>query len=418
MAESTSTATGVADKSYSPSFQNEEPSLVSGLVQHELVPASTQVRILSLIDATGSATIGDIIADLPDHPDPVGAIIVMERLNIVVLEIKGVLDANTIVRRAPDMDPDADPSPSGGGSDGKARPAASGDDAETIPASIERLAVNPFSAAVFAGTGADRREFARAGALRCPGVYILMNGTSAYVGMGTDLGSRVAGGQQPIENIETIVAIADANDLLTPEDARAIERILWSRVHASGERALVNGVPDGHGVDPERYDHLQAFVGQACLALRHRRLLFTSGSARAVLAGARGEPGRIGALRSFNNIPDGEIVEMEFGNGLVALAAKQAENHWLLLRGSDVRIETAASANASVRYLRSAWLHSGLLAAAPDGKSYTVMRDLIFPSGSAVAQFCCGSKGRGLASWVPIDPDGGYDPDTPALIAS
>lgn len=417
MAKSTSTATGVADKSYSPSFQHEAPSLVDGRVQHELVPVSAQVRILSLIDATGSATIGDIIADLPDHPDPVGAVIVMERLNIVVLEIKGVLDANSIVRRAHDPDPEIDPDPSGSGC-GEKVPSGEADNGNELPSGIKALVVNPFSPVVVVGSGSERRAFVRADTLRRPGIYVLMNGTSAYVGMGTDLGARIAGGQQPIDGVETIIAITDANDTLTPEDARAIERILWSRVHASGERALVNGVPDGHGVDPERYDHLQVFVGEACLALRHQGVLFTGGSIRALMAGPRGEPGRIGALRPFNDIPEGEIVEMAFGDGLVALAAKQAENRWLLLRGSDVRIGTAASANASVRYLRSAWLHSGLLAVSPDGKSYTVMRDLIFPSGSAAAQFCCGSKGRGLSAWMPIDPDGGYDPDTPALIAS
>ncbi|WMT87471.1 hypothetical protein NO932_02370 [Pelagibacterium sp. 26DY04] len=61
---------------------------------------------------------------------------------------------------------------------------------------------------------------------------------------------------------------------------------------------------------------------------------------------------------------------------------------------------------------------SWLLAVSLGGKSYTVMRDLLFPSGIAVAQVCCGSKGRGLSAWMPIAPDGGYDPDTPALIAS
>jgi hypothetical protein len=87
------------------------------------------------------------------------------------------------------------------------------------------------------------------------------------------------------------------------------------------------------------------------------------------------------------------------------------------LRGSDVRIETVATAGAGARFQRSAWLHSGLLDIASDGMSYVVTRDIAFSSGSAVAHFCSGSKGKGLAGWRPIDPDGGYDPETPALIA-
>jgi len=83
-----------------------------------------------------------------------------------------------------------------------------------------------------------------------------------------------------------------------------------------------------------------------------------------------------------------------------------------------VRIDTVASANATTRYLRAAWLHTGLLEVAPDGRSLVVTRDLVFHSGSAVAQFCTGSKGRTLESWKPIAPDGGYDPETQALVAA
>lgn len=89
-----------------------------------------------------------------------------------------------------------------------------------------------------------------------------------------------------------------------------------------------------------------------------------------------------------------------------------------MLRGSEVRAETVSSANATARYLRSAWLHSGVLDGSADGRSYVVKSDLVFSSGSAVAHFCCGSKSKGLSGWQPIDPDGGYDPETPALIAS
>jgi hypothetical protein len=119
----------------------------------------------------------------------------------------------------------------------------------------------------------------------------------------------------------------------------------------------------------------------------------------------------------MNDVPEGEILELTFNDGHVALAAKQAEDRWLLLRGSDIRIETVATAGAGARFQRSAWLHSGLLDIASDGMSYVVTRDIVFSSGSAAAHFCTGSKGKGLAGWRPIDPDGGYDPETPALIA-
>jgi hypothetical protein len=95
---------------------------------------------------------------------------------------------------------------------------------------------------------------------------------------------------------------------------------------------------------------------------------------------------------------------------LTALAARQAEDRWLLLRGSDVRVDTVPTAGAGPGFLRAAWAHAGLLELSADGTSYVAMRDLVFPSGSAAALFCTGSKGRGLAGWRPIDPEGGMEP--------
>lgn len=422
MANSSSTATSVAGKPYPHSFQIEAPPLIGGLVQHVLVSPSVQVQILSIVDATGSASVGDIAAELPDHPDPVGAVMVMVGLNILVADVRGVLDANTMVRRAaPEPSPNTPtagvPGKHGGHHGSSNSPAICSTDSG-VPAGLERLEVSPFSARLVLGSGSARRAFARMEDLRRPGVYGLVSDTSVYVGMGSDVGTRIATGQQPIENIDNIVVITDAHGQLTEGDAKAAERMLWSRIAAAQEQILINGVPDGAPIDPQRYSELEAFIGQACLALRHHGVLFTTGSARSVLAGPRNEPGRVSPLRPLNDIPNGEVVELAVGGGRIALAARQAEDHWVLLQGSDVRPETVASANASARYLRSAWLHAGLLVSSPDGKSYTARRDLVFPSGSAASQFCCGSKGRGLAGWQPIDPNGGYDPITPALIAS
>src|SRR5690606_35048422 len=139
-------------------------------------------------------------------------------------------------------------------------------------------------------------------------------------------------GRQAIDPVDTVFAITDATGNLTIEDARAAERILWTRVAAGRERTLVNTVPDGAPIDPQRYSELDVFVAQACLALRHHEILFTRGSARSVLAGPRTEPGRVGPLRPLNDIPDGEVLELGFGGGLMALAARQTEDRWLLLR--------------------------------------------------------------------------------------
>lgn len=420
MANSSSTATAVVGKSHYHSSPAGAPSIIDGLVHHALLTASTQVKILSIVDETGSASIGDIIAQLDNHPDPVGAVMVMVRLNILILDLQGPLDANTIVRRI-GPEPDSDVSavqPPVPPIDGDGLVADIGSDRSSVPASLARLAANPFRVNAVFGPGSARRDLARVADLRRPGIYGLMNRISLYVGVGSDAGQRVATGQQPIEGIETVFVITDANNIMSADDAAVAERILWSRAAASRERSMINGLPDGAAVDPQRYSDIDAFIAEACLALRHAGLLFTAGSARSVLAGPRAEPGRSVPQRPFNDVPDGEVMELVFNEGRIALAAKRAEDDWLLLRGSDVRPETVASANASASYLRAAWLHSGILMPSHDGQSFTLTRDIAFRSAGATAHFVIGSKGRGRGGWRPIDPDGGYDPETADLIAS
>ena len=428
MAISSSTRAIAPGKSYPASIHYEPPTLIGGLVQHALISASTQVQILSIVDEAGSATVADIVAGLPAHPDPVGAIQVMVELKILVSEIRGVLDGNTIVRRAgPELDPQATTgapaSPRGAGgltviSNTTEHESASSTIDWTVPVGLSRLETTPFSANVVVGPGASRRAFSRMSELRRPGVYVLLSDTEAYVGTGADVGLRVASGQQPIAEIKTVVVITDRNGALTETDALAAERMLWARVNATGERLLVNGLPDGSSLGAQHYSELDVLLGQACLTLRHHGLMFSAGSARSVLSGPRHEPGRVGPLRPFNMPPRGVVLELTFGAGLVALAARQSDTRWILLQGSDVSISTVASANSTTRYLRAAWLHNGLIEVSPDGRSYITKRDLIFRSGSGLAQFCAGSKGRTLECWKPIDPTGGYDPETATLIAA
>lgn len=408
MATFTSTGAAAPGKSSSHSFPNEiAPVICNGLVQHPALSPAIQVQILSVVDATASASIGDIVAELPNNEAAVYAILALAAAGVLSIDLRGVLDANSVVSRS---------IPSGDGGNEDCLPPGAG--AGYFPPSVEKLAAAPFVPQVFVGTGSNRRDFARTSTLGRPGVYILMNDDFAYVGLGTEVGQRIANGQQPIEGIETVIALIDAGNVLTAEDARVVERILWSRLSASGERQLINGVPDGALVDPQRYSELEVFVAQACVTLRHQGLLFTKSCARAVLAGPRSEPGRLEHIRPLTDAPQGEILELNFGNGFIAVAARQSERHWILLSGSDVRRTPVRSANGTASFLRAAWAHAGLLELAPDGHSFTTRRDLVFSSGSAAAQFCAGVKGHGLWAWRPIDRDADFDPDSGKLIAA
>lgn len=280
---------------------------------------------------------------------------------------------------------------------------------------IFSLPVTAFHPAILVAAANERRALAKCPELQKPGVYILFNHDEYYVGYSSNAGVRIGQGNQPIEDVSAIVAITDRNNQLEPRDAKALERILWSRVALSGLTSTNSEAPEGPAVDPQRYSELEALAGQICVALWHNDMLFDRISPRLALAGPPSEPGARAPRRAFNQVPDGKILELQFC-GMTALAARQADDLWVLLRGSDVRLETAPSADPSVLFKRAAFLHSGHLGLAPDGKSYIALKDILFSSGTAIAQFCSGSKGRRLSSWTPVESK--HDPETSALIAA
>jgi hypothetical protein len=106
----------------------------------------------------------------------------------------------------------------------------------------------------------------------------------------------------PEEPPETIVAIVDAENGLSEEDARVLERMLWSHVSADIDFTLVNGVPDGAPIDVNRYGQLTLFASEIVLALRQSGLMFLNGSVRERLAGPRAEPNRIGPPRRLSEL--------------------------------------------------------------------------------------------------------------------
>lgn len=423
MADTPSSAASAANKphSHSSTAQSPEvPRLFKGFVRHFLMSPTIQVRILSIIDEAGNATVRDVMEGLPGHPDPVGAVQVMIEAGILVAEVRrGVLDASTLLRRSPD-DPS---SPEGADNGGPVEPpelplsGGSDDGGGDNPHGVTRLVFSSLVPQVLVSSSrfalrALKKQLCQSG------VYGLGSARQFYIGRSDDTGQRVCFGQQPISGVEQVFVITDRDNNLTSADAAVCERILWSRAVSQGDRKVVNDRPDGAPVSVERYAELEAFVALACLTLQREGLLFTGKSPRTILAGPRAEPDCLGPLRPFNELPEGDIFELEFGGGLVAIAARQADDRWLLLRGSEVRVDTVASATANASFLRAAWLHSGLLAPSPDGSRLIARRDLVFESGSAVSHFCAGAKGRGLAGWKPIDPDGGFDANTPALIAA
>ena len=100
MVDSTSSAAAAANNPYTYSdHRSDAPRIVDGVVVHPLLTASDQVVILAVIDETGSASVGDVAAVLPDHPDPVGAVLAMVAAGVLDADVKSVLDVHTIIGR-------------------------------------------------------------------------------------------------------------------------------------------------------------------------------------------------------------------------------------------------------------------------------------------------------------------------------
>ena len=407
MTSTSSSAALAASNPHSCFISSEVPPVIDGVVRHAHITAWAQIRILAVVDETGSASIRDVVEELSDLEDPLGAVLALVSTGILELVIRGVLDEHSLVRRViRDADPEGSGTPLPPAPDLPDLIAAVAADLSDIPEGLESLGGSPFHVHVTIGSGANRRLFAQTPHLRRSGIYLLLSSTAVYVGTSGNVGARVATGGQPIDNVETICVITDAFDNLTPEQALIAERNLYARACAAGELKVVNEVPIGAPCDVELFGQIDAFVGAGALMLHHRGIFFHEGSPRSVLAGPRSEPARIGPRRLSDAPPEGELLELQYGAGLVAHAVRQTDDRWLLLEGSHVRLDAAPSGNRGMHFSRAQWLHTGLLALAPDGKSFVTTRDLYFPNGSSACQLCAGGKGRPLSAWQPIDPDG------------
>lgn len=421
MANATNSGRTAARNPHPPSYDtapSSDPCLVHpGLVEHRLVSPTIQVQILAIVDATGTTSIGNIIAAFPGHEDPVGAIFALIAAQVLALLTPGIVDANSIVARADWSDPqrgnnvavrepDAPPTEPADAAlslDAGNLPASFAELVEAaLPAQLEAVSACPLQPRIIVGPGVCRTAFGRVHCLQRPGVYILLRGRDAYVGYGAEAGFRIIDGRQmPGGAPDDIIAIVDANDGLTPDDAKAYERILWSSVAADGELSLLNGVPDGAPIEPDRYDQLCLFNAQVALALRQAGLMFAGGSVRDLVAGPLAEPGRLGASPGIDELPDGQVMEVSYSD-LTAFAAERKDGRWLLLAGSEVRIDTAASATSNASFQRAAWLHAGLLEPAEDRSCYVLKSDIVFPSPGTLGGFVSGSKGARASAWRPV----------------
>ncbi|HEV7436769.1 MAG TPA: DUF4357 domain-containing protein [Pseudorhizobium sp.] len=363
-------------------------SQLPGLVPHPLLTPDDQVRILSLIDETGSATLGDLMAALVSHERPATAVLELVAAGALSIE-PGLIDSHSAIRRS--VHPVEEAGTSAGGHNKPPRSER-----------VRQLDFEPFEPQIFFGTGGARKDFGRHKELSKVGIYGAVWADDVYIGYSRNLGQRIARGEHLTHPTppELIFAIVDRHDRLTEAEARVAERLLAMTVDQHGEKPCRNSMPAGDLVDPACFDRLVLFVNSAALALRQAGLFFTGASADALTQvpwGCAPEPTEIGTGIEAD---PGELFELN-ACGITA-RARVEDGRWVVLAGSQVRPEVRASASASASQRRIELLHNGTLARA--GRHLVLRDDLAFRTASGAAHFVLGSKMR-ADIWTPITPD-------------
>jgi hypothetical protein len=77
-----------------------QPLPHSGIVADALISPDDQIAVLCAIDATGDATLADCAAALPDHSQPISAIVALAAMGVIAFDQNAPFDAHIRVRRA------------------------------------------------------------------------------------------------------------------------------------------------------------------------------------------------------------------------------------------------------------------------------------------------------------------------------
>lgn len=351
-----------------------------GLVVHPALSPELQIGILSIVDETGSATLGDLVENLA-QPHAATAALALVAAGALDIEPVALIDANTRLTRRSTVVEDCE------------MQADAPQPANPLPDSITAVQRAAFEPQVYLIKAESLSHVRRVEQLKRPGVYVAWTDeSSGYVGTGGDIAKRIAMGNH-LDAPAQVVAIVDRNGNLTPGDALVAERIAHQYLEHATMFGRLNSLPMGTSVEPERYDEIRLFVSNAMMLLRRDGVLTSGLNARQLLAGPR-------SMSDSRIVPipgDGILHELD-GLGVFARATNVG-NDWILLRGSTVRREVVPSANSSVALRRAEWLHAGILRDV--GHAYEVVSNIRFDSASGAAQFVSGSKGR---SWTPIGP--------------
>jgi hypothetical protein len=359
--------------------------LVEGLVADPNLDLDSQIAILAAVDETGSASIGDLIALLPDHPSPGQAIQALIREGALVVTSSGLLDAHSRVARR--VNP---PLRQGTSS------------SQPMRKGVQHLSIVSPEPDIFYASGIDRSYVVREPRLRQKGIYLAIYGSAVYVGRSGDTGCRVAWGAHLRQNglPDRIIAAVDKHQALDEAQTRTAERLAARMVIKHPELTLLNKLPAGDRLDADRYEATDRFVTAFFQRIERAGLLTPDASTRSEANATDAvEHGRI-ELGSEGQ-GDGHLFTMD-SCGVTARGRIEDGKFWVLA-DSQVRRDPVPSAGSAALKDRQDLLHDGGLVPAGDHLLLTV--DLAFETPSGAANFVAGSRVK-PEIWRPIAPLG------------
>jgi hypothetical protein len=370
-----------------------------GLVDDPLLDEDAQVGILKLVDETGSATLEDLMAVLPDHPKPAKAVLLLVRLGILDIE-PGLTDANSMLTRSFPRSAPARCADQGeaGGEGGSLRPMPE-------KGKLQRLRIVRPQPEIFFAQWTDRAVFRREPLLQRRGIYLALYCNTAYGGRSSRLADRLVDSNHLLQHgiPDLVIAAVDRNDLLTESQIRVAERLLVRAIEQDGTLKRANKmVPDGDHLDFASFAMVDRFIKDFVRSLREAGIAFVDrkgATARADQPRMAEHASPVKAPLPDADAPEQGLVHFSLHACGVHATAQRLEGKWTVLCGSQVRAQVLPSAGSGVAQRRQEALHDGSLVA--NGGHLLLARDLVFETASAAARFVVGTGHKGRI-WRPL----------------
>jgi hypothetical protein len=358
---------------------------LEGLVADPNLDLDSQIAILAAIDETGTASLGDLIALLPDHPSPGQAIMALIREGALVITSSGLIDAHSQVARR--VNPPL------------RQKAAS--TSEAPKKGVQHLRIVSPEPDIFFASGIDRNYFVKEPRLRQKGIYLALYGSAVYVGRSGDTACRIAWGAHLRRNglPDRIIAAVDKHQILDDAQARVAERLAARMVNKHpGLTLLNNAFPAGDRLASAPYAATDRFVISFFERVERAGLLEPTTPNRMRAEPIQGAP---------NEVDEDQLLTME-SCGVTAWARIE-DGKFFVLAGSQVRLDPVPSAGSAALKDRQDLLHDGGLVHKGDHLVLTV--DVAFDTPSGAANFVAGSRVK-PELWRPLVEAQGIGPRT------